>query len=309
MTRLPTPGSDDGQWGKILNDFLVVEHNTDGTLKASGSLAAKANDNAVVHIVGDEQVGGVKTFTSVPLIPINPGSDDQAAASKYYVDHVAVSGAPAATSTTPGIVQLTGDLGGTATSPTVPGLAGKQAASASLTTIAGLTPANDDVMQYKAGSWTNRTTTQVKTDLALTKTDVGLGSVDNTSDANKPISTATQTALNAKVPTTRTIGNGTGISGGGDLSADRTLSVVTDSTVQKVEVASAGTLQGTRKRLNFIAGSNVTLTMADDTANNKIDITIASSGGGGGTGPQIFVQSTDPSASAVNGDLWIDTSL
>jgi hypothetical protein len=33
---------------------------------------------------------------------------------------------------------------------------------------------------------------------ALTKSSVGLGNVDNTSDANKPISTATQTALDAK---------------------------------------------------------------------------------------------------------------
>lgn len=33
----------------------------------------------------------------------------------------------------------------------------------------------------------------------VTKTDVGLGNVDNTSDADKPISTATQTALNGKV--------------------------------------------------------------------------------------------------------------
>lgn len=32
----------------------------------------------------------------------------------------------------------------------------------------------------------------------LTKADVGLGNVDNTSDANKPISMATQTALNGK---------------------------------------------------------------------------------------------------------------
>lgn len=36
---------------------------------------------------------------------------------------------------------------------------------------------------------------------ALTKADVGLGNVDNTSDANKPVSTAAQTALNAKEPT------------------------------------------------------------------------------------------------------------
>lgn len=38
----------------------------------------------------------------------------------------------------------------------------------------------------------------LKTDLALVKADVGLGNVDNTSDANKPVSTATQTALNLK---------------------------------------------------------------------------------------------------------------
>lgn len=66
----------------------------------------------------------------------------------------------------------------------------------------------------------------------LTKSDVGLSNVDNTSDLNKPISTATQIALNAKqdslgftaVPTTRSITiNGTTQ----DLSADRTFSVGT----------------------------------------------------------------------------------
>ena len=35
-------------------------------------------------------------------------------------------------------------------------------------------------------------------DITLTKSDVGLGNVDNTSDLNKPISTATQTALDTK---------------------------------------------------------------------------------------------------------------
>ena len=37
--------------------------------------------------------------------------------------------------------------------------------------------------------------------VTLTKADVGLGNVDNTSDANTPISTATQTALNGKQAT------------------------------------------------------------------------------------------------------------
>jgi len=69
MSRLPTPGSDDGLWGTILNDFLSVEHNADGTLKSSGSLAAKAGDNTVVHNTGAETVAGVKTFTSAPVVP------------------------------------------------------------------------------------------------------------------------------------------------------------------------------------------------------------------------------------------------
>jgi hypothetical protein len=33
MTRLPIPGKDGGLWGDLLNDFLAVEHNADGTLK------------------------------------------------------------------------------------------------------------------------------------------------------------------------------------------------------------------------------------------------------------------------------------
>lgn len=37
--------------------------------------------------------------------------------------------------------------------------------------------------------------------VTIVKGDVGLGSVDNTSDVNKPVSTAQQTALNAKVNT------------------------------------------------------------------------------------------------------------
>lgn len=63
MTRLPIQGEDDGTWGGILNDFLSVEHNGDGTLKASGSLSAKADDSTVIHKSGTETVSGAKNFT------------------------------------------------------------------------------------------------------------------------------------------------------------------------------------------------------------------------------------------------------
>jgi hypothetical protein len=44
----------------------------------------------------------------------------------------------------------------------------KQPLDADLTAIAALTPANDDVLQRKSGSWLNRSLAQLKTDLAIT---------------------------------------------------------------------------------------------------------------------------------------------
>jgi uncharacterized protein (TIGR02145 family) len=91
---------------------------------------------------------------------------------KTYVDLQVSTGAPDATSSVKGKIQLTGELGGTASSPTVPGLALKAPLSnpAFTGTVTG-----------------------------VTKTMVDLGNVDNTSDLNKPVSTATQTALDLKL--------------------------------------------------------------------------------------------------------------
>lgn len=77
-------------------------------------------------------------------------------------------------------------------------LSSKQPIDSSLTEISGLTLSNDDILQQKAGVLTNRTPVQFKADLSLVKADVGLANVDNTSDADKPVSTAQQTALNLK---------------------------------------------------------------------------------------------------------------
>lgn len=74
----------------------------------------------------------------------------------------------------------------------------KQPLNSDLTAIVNLIPSDNDIIQRKSNVWVNRTASQYKTDLALVKSDVGLGNVDNTSDANKPVSTDTQTALNLK---------------------------------------------------------------------------------------------------------------
>lgn len=55
-----------------------------------------------------------------------------------------------------------------------------------------VTPSDREALIYDGGQWVNDT---------LGKGDVGLANVNNTSDADKPVSTATQTALDAKADT------------------------------------------------------------------------------------------------------------
>jgi hypothetical protein len=143
MPRLPQPGGDAGTWGSVLNDFLNVSHNSDGTIKAS-AISNKADDSSVVHIDGDQTVSGTKTFSSSPTVPSPAGGN--AAVNKDYVDSNLSSKEPLVAAGTSG--------------------------------------------QYYRGD---------KTWQILDKTAVGLGSVDNTSDANKPVSAATQTQLNTKI--------------------------------------------------------------------------------------------------------------
>ncbi len=54
-------------------------------------------------------------------------------------------------------------------------------------------------------------------------------------------------------------------------------------------VAKAGSLIGVRSRINLIEGTNITLTVADDSANDEIDVTIATSVTGGPTDADYLV--------------------
>lgn len=98
-----------------------------------------------------------------------------------------VDTAPAALDTLNELANALGDDPDFAATMTL-ALAGKQQIDLDLTTIAGLTPADGDVLQRVSGSWANRTASQLKTSLSLSRSDVGLPNVDNTSDADKPVS-------------------------------------------------------------------------------------------------------------------------
>jgi hypothetical protein len=93
---------------------------------------------------------------------------------------------------------------------------GGSSSIATSTDVALNVPADNQVLSYDGTSekWINSAPTvagvnTVNTrsgDVTLTKSDVGLANVDNTSDANKPVSSAMQAALDLKAD----IGSGGG---------------------------------------------------------------------------------------------------
>jgi hypothetical protein len=99
-----------------------------------------------------------------------------------------------------------------------------------------------------------------------------------TAAANAAISISVGQVSGA-VPNTRNINTGTGLAGGGNLSADLTLSVTANSTQQLVGVQNNGVAVATRQIINFVPGNNVTLTAADDSGAGRANVTISASGG------------------------------
>lgn len=126
--------------------------------------------------------------------------------------------------------------------------------------------------------------------VSLVKADVGLGSVDNTSDASKPVSTAMQTALNLKVTLPA------------DPNADRIL--FWDDSTGTVTWLSLGTgLQIDATTLNATGGGATGTTVyynavADTWASRPASST-----------PVMWISTTDATAAQpagmVAGDMWI----
>lgn len=331
MARLPNPGGDPFDWGDILNDFLLIEHNADGTLRASGSLASKytlpaggipksdlsasvqaalsqinglamtADDladlgdvsivspadgqvlafsaaqqtwqnaavpaaqvtsvagktGAVSLLPGDVGLGNVTNDAQVALSAIDvdgmlaANSDARISsqkAVKTYVSASIAAIAPAdATATTPGLVQLAGDLaGGTdATNPTIAAgaVTGAKIASGTITannlavnaiTLNNLADGAVTSTKLAAGAVTSSaiaagavSDANVAANAAISKSKLaGLAIVDaDVSAISESKITNLTSDLAAKAPSTRQISAGTGLAGGGDLTADRSLSV------------------------------------------------------------------------------------
>lgn len=161
--RLPIVGGDDNDWGAILNDFLEVAHNADGSLQQSAIVSAggttsvngKSASNGVVTLTASDVsavpgssvgapsgVASLNSSTQVPLAQLGGGAASSSNFLRGDGTWAVPSGPGNATSSTPGLMQLSGDLGGTATSPTIAKLQG--------TTVNAASPTNNQVLSFSS---------------------------------------------------------------------------------------------------------------------------------------------------------------
>lgn len=76
MSRLPTPGRDDGTWGDILNDFLSVEHKADGTLKRAADYDAHIADGTMHRRINDSSTETTSLLSASKIHDLLQGKSD-----------------------------------------------------------------------------------------------------------------------------------------------------------------------------------------------------------------------------------------
>jgi hypothetical protein len=173
---LPTSGGVNGDIYIVSGEVVNTSNNGRTFIKDDIawneiSFNTAATDARYLRLGGGTMEGSLNFPTGKTLIITDAPTGSTDAANKGYVDAKISSEVPNASDTTLGKIQLVGELGGTASSPTVPGLALKA-------------PINNPAFTGTVSG--------------VTKAMVDLGNVVNTSDANKPVSLAAQTALDLK---------------------------------------------------------------------------------------------------------------
>jgi hypothetical protein len=163
MPRLPQPGSDNGTWGEILNEYLLQTLKPDGTMKDNVVTNAAIAENAVT--AASIQDGSITEAQLDGIIQTKLNASAGTPSWSDITDKPAVIAAGADQAAARAVI-------GAGTSSLVIGTTSSTA---------------------KAG------------DYAPTKADVGLGNVDNTSDATKNSATATLTNKTLVNPQINTI--------------------------------------------------------------------------------------------------------
>jgi hypothetical protein len=316
MARLPQPGGDPGTWGDVLNDFLNTAHQTDGTLKSGVIDTASIQSGAVTSIkISDNSVTTPKLVDgAVTTVKIGTASAPSAGQILSY-DGSTLEW----TNTGSPDPAMGGDLTGPASNAQIidDAVGSNQLANNAVGTLhlqddavtlekiaASNAPSSGQVLSYDGTSleWINDATgggggdPTMGGDLSGLASDAQIvaGAVGSTELANNAVATAN--LQNLAVTTGKLANDAVDATKLADNAVDTTAivnSAVTeaklDGAVQtklnavnnSVTIAKAGVDVGTRPKLNFIEGTNVTISTADDVVNNRVDISVSATGSGG----------------------------
>jgi hypothetical protein len=176
-----------------VDDVLYLGKGDNGSGVAT-SVIPIAGKGAFADLSSNQTIGGVKTFSSDVIVPgeaYGPGwnGSNEAPTKNDVYDQMESISAAGVSDGDKG--DITVSSSGSVWEIDADAVTNAKLANMASKTYKGRTSA-------LAGNPEDVSVADLKTDLALVKADVGLGNVDNTSDANKPVSTAQQTALDLK---------------------------------------------------------------------------------------------------------------
>jgi len=207
----------------VIGNTLISNLNTngDGIYIGAGAVAqvgqvafnvgtALGTGFAVNGVTGATLISGANVFGVLPVSPFLTNNKvattiTNAALSTSLTRNNVALDTRTPSSHTHGNITNAGAIGTTANLPVITGTSGVLQAGSFGTTANTFCQGNDSRLSDA----------RTPTSHTHVKSDVGLGNVDNTSDANKPVSTATQTALDLKINSTEVdtdLAGGPGIS-------------------------------------------------------------------------------------------------